>query len=70
MPVPGYDPEDLDDTLESLLDDQTKKEYLSDDEWDAYQRGDASLVDLLEGSEIERLLDQVDESSDTTLTHE
>ena len=55
MPVSGYDPEDIDDMLESRLTDGEKAEFLTDAEWEAYRRGDESLVDLLEGSEIERI---------------
>jgi hypothetical protein len=52
----GYDPEDLDTALEALLDQDEIPEYLTDDEWDAYKRGEETLVDLLEGSEIRRIL--------------
>lgn len=51
-----YDPADLDDALEALLDEDEIPEYLTDDEWDAYKNGDETLVDLLEGSEIKRIL--------------
>lgn len=63
MPVSGYDPDDLDDVLESSLTDRDIKEFLTDDEWSAYKRGDESLLDLLEGAEIEQLLNRVDEPS-------
>lgn len=66
MPVPGYDPEDLDDTLESLLTHQQKRAYLTDEQWESYREGDASLVDLLDAKEIDNLLEQADEPSDTT----
>ena len=52
----GYDPADLDDALEALLDEHEIPEYLTDDEWEAYENGDETLVDLLEGSEIKRIL--------------
>jgi len=29
-----------------------------DEEWEAYRRGDESLVDLLDGSEIKRIMDR------------
>lgn len=56
MPVPGYDPEDLDDVLENKLTRQQKREYLSEAEWASYHEGDATLVDLLDEAEIEDLL--------------
>lgn len=58
MPVPGYDPEDLDDVLENKLTRQQKREFLTDDEWASYERGDASILDLLDDEEIEQLLDR------------
>jgi len=56
MPVPGYDPEDVDDTLESRLGEEEVRERLSDEEWDAYQREEASLVDLLDEREIAEIM--------------
>jgi hypothetical protein len=52
----GYDPADLDTALEALLDEDEIPEYLTDEEWDAYRRGDESLVDLLDGPEISQIL--------------
>ncbi|MEF8786787.1 MAG: hypothetical protein V5A45_12710 [Haloarculaceae archaeon] len=52
----GYDPSDLDTALEALLSEDEIPEYLSDEEWDSYQRGDESLVDLLDGPEISQIL--------------
>jgi hypothetical protein len=52
----GYDPSDLDTALEALLSEDEIPEYLTDEEWDSYQRGDESLVDLLDGPEISRIL--------------
>lgn len=66
MPVPGYDPEDLDDTLENKLTRQKKRAYLSDEEWETYREGDASLVDLLDADEIDSLLEHTEEPSDAT----
>ncbi|WP_135534947.1 hypothetical protein [Halostella pelagica] len=65
MPVPGYDPEDIDDTLESHLGEDGLRERLSDEEWEAYQHEDASLVDILDESEIERLLDADGDGNDS-----
>jgi hypothetical protein len=56
MVVGGYDPADLDMALEALLDEDEIPTYLTDDEWHSYKNGDESLVDLLEGSEIKRIL--------------
>jgi hypothetical protein len=56
MVIPGYDPEDVDDTLESRLGEEEVRERLSDEEWDAYQREEASLVDLLDESEIAEIM--------------
>jgi len=58
MVVGGYDPEDLDRALEALLDEDEIPEYLTDDEWQSYRNGDETLVDLLEGSEIKRILER------------
>ncbi|WP_340100066.1 hypothetical protein [Salinibaculum salinum] len=52
----GYDPSDLDTALEALLSEDEIPEYLTDEEWDSYQRGDESLIDLLDGPEISRIL--------------
>ena len=64
MPVPGYDPEDIDDTLESLLEDDEIEQHLSEAELEAYRDGDEDLIDLLEGDEIERILDRKGASMD------
>ncbi len=60
VPVPGYDPEDIDDTLESLLEDDEIEQYLSETELEAYRNGDEDLIDLLEGDEIHRILERKD----------
>ena len=57
MPVPGYDPEDVDDALESRLGEEDIRERLTDEEWESYQHEEASLIDLLDESEINRMLD-------------
>jgi hypothetical protein len=33
---------------------------LTDEEWDAYQRGDESLIDLLSSAEIRQIFDRED----------
>lgn len=60
MPVPGYDPEDIDSTLKSLLDEDDIVELLSEEEWQSYKDGDANLVNLLESSEIDHIFDSGD----------
>ncbi|WP_049921298.1 hypothetical protein [Halopiger djelfimassiliensis] len=53
MPVPGYDPEDIDDALEG----ERLEASLSESELEAYRNGDAELIDLLSEDEIRRLID-------------
>lgn len=64
MPVPGYDPEDVDDTLESLLEGDEIERHLSEAELEAYRAGEEDLVDLLDGEEIRRILDRKGASID------
>lgn len=64
MVIPGYDPEDLDDALESNLREGELDEFLTDDELRSYRREEVTLVDLLDESEIERVLDREKSSDD------
>ncbi|MDG5820319.1 hypothetical protein [Natronococcus sp. A-GB7] len=64
MPVPGYDPEDIDDALESLLEDDEIEDYLDEEQLEAYRNGGEDLVDLLEGDEVRRILDRKEGSID------
>ncbi|MFB6121817.1 MAG: hypothetical protein ABEJ68_11970 [Halobacteriaceae archaeon] len=57
MPVPGYDPADVEDALRSKLDETDTQEVLTDEERAAYRNDDASLVDLLDDDQIARILD-------------
>lgn len=57
MPVPGYDPDDVDKMLESKLGESGIRDRLSESEWQSYQDGDGKLIELLESSEIEGLLE-------------
>lgn len=61
MPVGGYDPEDLDDTLSALMDSEERdaSNWLTDDEIDQYEQGE-SLVDLLDEDDIHELLQEGD----------
>lgn len=65
MPVPGYDPADIDSTLESLLDAADVEEILSEEEWQSYENGDANLTELLESGEINRLFESEGVSVDS-----
>ena len=56
MPVPGYDPDDLDSELEDELSDGEIRERLTDDEYERYENGE-SLVGLLDEDERDELLD-------------
>lgn len=60
MVIPGYDPEDIDDTLEAYMDDGEIEELLTAEELQSYRAGDQNLVDLLSGPEIQTLLDEKD----------
>ena len=65
MPVGGYDPEDLDDTLEGLM-NATRRDpsnWLTDEELAAWEDGE-SLVDLLDEDDIHELLQKDDHASD------
>jgi hypothetical protein len=57
MPVPGYDPDDVDDMLESRLEESDIRDRLSETEWQSYQDGDGNLSDLLDDEEITGMLD-------------
>jgi hypothetical protein len=58
MPIPGYDPDDVENLLESKLTETNVRSHLADDEWQAYQNGEASLIDLLDEGDIDQLLDE------------
>jgi hypothetical protein len=57
MPVGGYDPEDLDDTLEELMNatGRDPSNWLTDEELRQWDEGE-SLVDLLDEDDIHELL--------------
>lgn len=59
MPVGGYDPEDLDDTLSALMDDRDPSNWLTDEEIREWEQG-GSLVDLLDEDDIHDLLRKSD----------
>jgi hypothetical protein len=59
MPVGGYDPEDLDDTLSALVDDRDPSNWLTDEEIREWEQGE-NLVDLLDEDDIHELLQKSD----------
>ena len=58
MPVPGYDPDDVDNLLEQKLSETDVRSQLSDAELESYESGDARLVELLDEDQIDQLLDE------------
>lgn len=58
MPIPGYDPDDVDDLLESKLGESDAQSHLSESEWQSYQDGDATLAELLDEDQIDQLLEE------------
>jgi hypothetical protein len=56
MPVPGYDPDDVDEMLESKLSEAKIRDQLSESEWQSYQDSEEPLVDLLGDDEIDGIL--------------
>jgi hypothetical protein len=57
MPVPGYDPEDLDAQLEAAAGEDELRARMTDEEFRRYENGD-HLIDLLDEDEIDELLDE------------
>lgn len=55
MPVPGYNPEDMDNALETKLEESDVRSYLTDDEWQSYQNENEELIDLL-NDDLEQIL--------------
>ncbi|PSQ49857.1 hypothetical protein BRD15_02720 [Halobacteriales archaeon SW_6_65_15] len=64
MPVGGYDPEDLDDTLEELMNatGRDPSNWLTDEELRQWDEGE-SLVDLLDEDDIHELLQKDGDSA-------
>jgi hypothetical protein len=60
MVIPGYDPEDIDDILETHIGEDQLGTYLSDDELASYRDGDETLVNMLTTDEIRQLLEGAD----------
>lgn len=54
MPVPGYDPDDLDEFLAERLEGREVSDYLTAEEQRRYENGE-SLTDLLSDEDIKRL---------------
>lgn len=57
MPVPGYDPIDIDHMLESRLGDADIQAHLDTDDMERYRAGEATLFDLLDDDQIQEILD-------------
>ena len=55
MPIPGYDPDDLDELLAERLEACGGAASLTPRQWREYENG-ASLLDVLNETDIERLL--------------
>jgi hypothetical protein len=61
MPVPGYDPEDLDGVLLERLGDREPADVLTADELARYEAGE-DLIDLLDDETVADLLGRRPES--------
>ncbi len=68
MPIPGYDPDDLDETLDERLAERDRSAYLSPEEQRRYEGGE-SLVDLLDTDQILDLLSESDAEPDPVEDH-
>ncbi len=55
MPVPGYDPEDLDNELEATATEDELRARMTDAEFREYENG-AHLIELLDEEDIDDLL--------------
>ena len=64
MVIPGYDPEDIDNVLETYIGEDQLNAYLTDEELAAYRSSDESLVNVLSGEEIRDLLGEADTQVD------
>ena len=56
MPVPGYDPDDLDEELSERTTEEDLDRLLTEEERRAYENGDEGLFDLLSEEDIEAIL--------------
>jgi hypothetical protein len=55
MPVPGYDPEDLDEEIEATATEDELRARMTDEEFREYENGE-HLVELLDEGDIDDLL--------------
>jgi hypothetical protein len=55
MPVPGYDPADLDEELEATASEDELRARMTDEEFQRYENGE-HLVELLDEADIDELL--------------
>lgn len=56
MPVPGYDPDDLDEELSERTTEEDLARLLTEAERRAYENGEEGLFDLLSEDDIESIL--------------
>lgn len=56
MPVPGYDPDDLDEELSERTTEEDLDRLLTEEERRAYENGEESLFDLLSEEDVEAIL--------------
>jgi hypothetical protein len=64
MVIPGYDLDDIDEALETYMDEGEIETLLDDDELQSYRAGETGLVDHLTGTEIRDLLEEKEISLD------
>lgn len=65
MVIPGYDPDDIDETLEVMMERGDPSDYLTDEEIERWKDGE-SLLDLLDEGDIDRLLEKAPEDVEPT----
>ena len=56
MPVPGYDPDDLDEELSERTTEEDLDRLLTEEERRAYENGEEGLFDLLSEEDIKAIL--------------
>lgn len=69
MVIPGYDPRDLDDMLESHVDTAEVEALLTDSELKSYRNGTEALIDLLDSEDLHALAETNDLPMDVPESH-
>ncbi|MFC7058562.1 hypothetical protein [Halovenus salina] len=69
MVIPGYDPQDLDDMLESHVDTAEVEALLTDSELASYRNGSEALIDLLDSEDLHALAETNDLPMDVPESH-